>query len=367
MKTGALIAALLASALAARAEAQNCAGTSTGRVPLTDLGAGTYQGFAGGLYPAGSNVRPAAHESAGLSIAAQITPVNASGAPDAANGTIGFASLGMSNTTQEFSAFLPLAAADQALNSKVVFVDGAQGGMAAEQWQDPANACWTTFASRLASAGVAPAQLQVAWVKLTARAPNLTPSFPAGAQEQQAWIRQSVLNLKSKYPSVRIVYLSSRIYAGYANVSLNPEPVAYENGFSVKGLIEAQINGDPGLAYAEASPPAPWLSWGPYLWADGLGADNVVGGTPGRSDGLEWRCADLSGDGTHPSTQGRQKVAQLLLAWLKADSTSMSWVLANPTLGGTAPSGDGGSDCGLIGLEGIVLAIVVRFLGRIRA
>src|SRR5437762_2458609 len=40
----------------------NCAGTSRGRIPLTDLGTGLYQGFEGGLYPGGVNVRPSAHD-----------------------------------------------------------------------------------------------------------------------------------------------------------------------------------------------------------------------------------------------------------------------------------------------------------------
>ena len=43
-----------------------CDCTSTNLVPLTELGAGTYMGVEGGLYPGGSNDRPAAHETAGL-------------------------------------------------------------------------------------------------------------------------------------------------------------------------------------------------------------------------------------------------------------------------------------------------------------
>jgi len=36
--------------------------TSVGLIPLTDLGAGTYQGFQGGLYPGGTNEPPAAYQ-----------------------------------------------------------------------------------------------------------------------------------------------------------------------------------------------------------------------------------------------------------------------------------------------------------------
>jgi len=36
-------------------------------------------------------------------------------------------------------------------------------------------------------------------------------------------------------------FLSSRIYAGYATTLLNPEPYAFESGFSVQRLVQAQI------------------------------------------------------------------------------------------------------------------------------
>ncbi len=47
----------------------NCARTSVGYNPLSDPGPSNYQGQAGGLYPGGSSLRPAGHESDGLTIA----------------------------------------------------------------------------------------------------------------------------------------------------------------------------------------------------------------------------------------------------------------------------------------------------------
>lgn len=61
-----------------------------------------------------------------------------------------------------------------------------------------------------------------------------------------------------------------------------------------------------------------WLAWGPYLWADGMRP---------RSDGLTWACSDLAADGTHPSDDGRRKVADMLLGFMNADATAREWYL----------------------------------------
>ena len=95
--------------------AQNCAGATTGKVPLTDLGTGSYQGFPGGLYPAGLNTMPASHAAAGLQQAQAVQPLDAAGQPNAA-GRIVLVSIGMSNTTQEFSTWVPISNADPQRN-----------------------------------------------------------------------------------------------------------------------------------------------------------------------------------------------------------------------------------------------------------
>ena len=110
----------------------NCAGTSSGRIPLTDLGTGLYQGFEGGLYPDGVNVRPSAHDN-DADRAARLELLDAAGQADALTGRIVFLTIGMSNTTQETQAFIPLATADPQFNRSVVLVDGAQGGWSADQ------------------------------------------------------------------------------------------------------------------------------------------------------------------------------------------------------------------------------------------
>jgi hypothetical protein len=47
---------------------------------------------------------------------------------------------------------------------------------------------------------------------------------PEHAEELIGHIRQSLQIARRKFPNLRVAYLSSRIYAGYATTGLNPEP-----------------------------------------------------------------------------------------------------------------------------------------------
>src|SRR5687767_7949187 len=193
--------------------AQGCARTSVGLTPLTDLVSGNYQGQPGGLYPGGSNAMPGAHLSEGLARARGITPLDANGNASP-SGRYVFMSVGMSNTTQEFSTFKPMADADGSRDPRLVIVDGAQGGQTALDWSNPGCGCWSTLNSRLQSAGVTAAQVVTAWVKLADRQPS--EGWPLHAERLRDNIVRVLQLLPAKFPNLKLVYLSSRIYAGYA-------------------------------------------------------------------------------------------------------------------------------------------------------
>ena len=308
-----------------RAFASNCAGTTTGLVPVTDLGTGFYQGMQGGLYPGGSNLRPPAHESAGIAIANAMVPLDTLGAPDPTNGRVVFVSIGMSNCTQEFSAFVQKSDADPVRKASVRTLDCALGGQTAQILAQPTSAYWDTVLTRLRGHGASPRQVQVVWLK-DANA-NPTGGFAVTRDTLTAQFFRIAQIIKQKLPNAKLCYFASRIYAGYASSTLNPEPYAYENAFSVKQVIARQLSGDPALNFdsAHGAVVAPWLSWGPYVWAAGL--------TP-RSDGLTWVCSELNvADGTHPSATGRAKVADSLLAFVRRDVTTAPWYTLPGTLG----------------------------------
>lgn len=278
-----------------------------GLVPLTEL-TGKYRDWDGGLYGGGSNEVPPPLQARASKVIEAVQPLDAEGKPSA-EGRIVLMSVGMSNTTREFSTFVSLIQNDGRKAANVQVVDGAQGGKAAHQWTEAGP--WDVADERLKNAGTTPLQVQVLWIKQA----NIAPS--QGNEEAvrllQDDLQTIVIMARQRYPNARLAFLSSRIYAGYAQSRLNPEPYAYEGAFAVRGLIQKQMKGDPALADDKA----PALLWGPYLWA--------AGASERKADGLAWKPEDLADDGTHPSESGAQKVAQQLTTFFLNDPNAKPW------------------------------------------
>jgi hypothetical protein len=278
--------------------------------PLDELGDKEYKDdFRGGFYPDGKNERPKAHEAAGLKLAAQVRPLNADGKPDA-GGKIVLLSIGMSNTSQASQGFAKVLVGAKDVNPRLVFVNGAVGGMTASRIQDPASPdgakYWSEVDQRLQKAGVTRAQVQAIWIKQANAGPK--EGFPAYAKKLERELTKIVHLFPDRFPNAKLVYLSSRTYGGYATTGLNPEPYAYESAFAVKWLIEKQLQGEVK---------APWLSWGPYLWANGATK---------RADGFSYDKSDFTAnDGTHLTPAGQEKVGRLMLQFFQSDTTTRGW------------------------------------------
>lgn len=271
--------------------------------PLSDMNAeDRYEGEDGGLYGSGKNSPPESLAKTAASALGQIKPID---------GRIVLVSISMSNATMEFSTFKRIADADSRKSDKLTIVDCAQGGQAMAEWADPAGRPWQEAMQRIERAGVTPAQVQVAWVKLANKSPG--GSMENHLTKLEADTTRVLQNAKAKFPNLRIAYLGSRIWSGNAKGGLNPEPYAYESAFGVRHLIQLQMKGEPALSEGKA----PLLLWGPYLWAEG---------TKGRKlDGLKWEPQDFNIDGVHPSESGRKKVADQLLEFFANDPLAKSW------------------------------------------
>ena len=334
-----IIFATLLGVAAARAD---CTLTNLGITPLNELGFTSYSNFPGGLYPNGANTRPPAHEAAGIQIAtSQIVPLDSGGNVNTNTGKIVLISLGMSNTTHEWAsgdnvthnltnAFQYRANQDPSKNPQLVIVDGAIGGQDAVTWTNPASLNWSNVvAQKLTPVGLTTNQVQVMWLKEALGGPRNYGYFPGHAQSLQNDLEIILRVAKTKYPNLKMVYLTGRTRCYDTNAAaLNPEPFAYETSFADKWAVQDQIFGTNNLNYNPGNGPvvAPWISWGPYIWADGT--------TP-RADKLVWLCSDVSqSDYTHPSSNGVFKVASELLAFFKTDATTTPWFLKKSSAGG---------------------------------
>lgn len=322
---------LLAARLVGFGAAADCSLTNLGIVPLPEMAFTTYASNKGGLYPNGSNTRPTAHEAAGIAIANAIQPLDANGNVETNTGKIGLLSLGMSNVTLEWGEsstnhFTSLATNDPSLNPRVVIANGAIGGKDATFWTNLVSTNWDfVITNRLVAAGITTNQVQVVWMKQALRDPLIYGAFPNHAQALQDMERTILRNAKILFPNLKIAYLSGRTRAYVTNGLPNPEPFAFESSFAPRWVIEDQIKKTNNLNYDPTNGPvvAPWLSWGPYLWADGI--------VP-RGDGFIWQCSDvIASDGTHPDVNnGVPKVATQLLAFFKTDPTATPWFLKKP-------------------------------------
>ena len=356
-------------------------------IPLMDMtSAQNYLGFEGGLYENSSDTAPADHDQDGIKAAGLIKPLDQNG-NSSSNGAIVFLGIGMSNATLEFSAFVNATTSSQNVNhSTLAVLDGAYGSVTACPWtveqgpttptcpeytsgvpaenqydrvRDTVLATATGAPSAPAGCGGPPAtpcltekQVQVLWIKNANHYPAsyrfaaLHPftdncASEVGAIEAchyESQLGQTIRAAKGRYPNLKQIFISTRIYAGYASVPLNPEPYSYEYGFSAKWLIQAQINQtragtvDPvagDVSYTSGA--GAWTGWGPYLWADG---------TNPRSDGLIWcngqsgsPCngeVDFQSDGTHPSTDGGvPKVENLLMKFFSTSPYTPVWFCAS--------------------------------------
>ena len=173
-----------------------------------------------------------------------------------ASGRYVLLSIGISNTTQEFCSqgsglpcdswtFMGQAATDIAVNrTALALVNGAAGGVTADRWVSAASPEYDRIRdTRLVPQGFSERQVQIAWVKVANAQPAI--SLPAAQADASNLVQQMgniARAMKSRYPNLRIIFFSSRIYAGYATTTLNPEPYAYESGLAVKWVVQAQID-----------------------------------------------------------------------------------------------------------------------------
>jgi hypothetical protein len=275
--------------------------------------------------------------------------------------------------------FMTRANADPAKNPKLTVAYGFEYQLGSNKIdvRDPNGNFYDSTDFALGEQGLTPLQVQIVWLFIPAspswaKVPwhtrSTTPpanilSFPRDAEvTKQAW-KEMIYAIRTRYPNVKLIYNSTKGYTYRplmegvtdrfkdqirsltrrnvpvrlrdvieaikavmrGDVPGGPiEPWNHDAGWSVKWLIEDQINGDPSLNYdpARGAVNAPWISWGPYFWTYG-------DGTPRAYDGFSWNCGDVYDDGLHLNHSGMYKEVSLLLAQMTSDPTATPWFLGS--------------------------------------
>src|SRR5579884_1128596 len=289
----------------------SCTSNTTNPVPLIDLTTGCFDGYQGGLYPEGVNTPPSSYLSLGLSAAAKVRPLDASGNPSS-DGKIVLVSIGMSNVLDNTQGFIRQVQADHALNpgkanmsasagsfitldnGRVEIVDGGVSNYDGTKMVADQSTYLGLVDQDVANAGASNNQVEAVWMEEALANPTHM-TFLGYSQQLQKDLEAIVNMLEGHYPNLKLIYISSREYGGYALNTTNPEPYAYYSGFADKWAIADYINNKQAQ---------PWVAWGPYLWANGT--------TP-NSQGLTWQRSDFAPNGLHPSASGMAKTGTALL------------------------------------------------------
>lgn len=302
------------------AYAQPCAHNFTGLIPIADLATNSFQGFTGGKYPSGSNAIPLEHFELGMQRSRLITPLDSMGHADTVSGNIGFLVLGYSTAAMTGRFFKTLSTVQQ-IDPKIKIIIGAQGGRDINSMTSPLSDYWTHIDSVLSEEHLNAQQIQVIWLS-SGDIYTGQEAFPQQCQLQIEKYRQMLNAVKEKYPNIRIVFISDRPYAGYiGGPGEGPqelkEPTAYYNSWTVKWLIEKQINSEKNYSLYEI----PFIDWGPPLWTDG---------TKGNKQGYTWDCDDAGKGGIHASSKGRMKEAALLFRFFSTHPYTKDFFRVNP-------------------------------------
>lgn len=281
-----------------------CARNAGQHVPILDLSQQTFSGFTGGLYPNGNEI-PNAHYTKGMSLSAQIMPRNAAGQTDA-NGSIGLLILGYSTAAMTGRTFRDMLQYTQ-VDTTVDVIIGAQGGQDLQAMIKPETTYWDSVQTSIRNRGLTAEQVQMIWMS-SGNIADYTLPFPEQSENGIDVYQQVLQRIRIFFPSVQIVFISDRPYAGYIGTGNPPgpkelaEPSGYYHSWTVKWLIEKQINQEEGFRYTDI----PFIDWGPTLWTNG---------TDGDSKGYYWDCLDAGKGGIHPTSKGRMKEAAKLYTY----------------------------------------------------
>ncbi len=245
----------------------------------------------------------------GPNTAIQILPINGK------NILLG---IGMSNSRTTFNGLNYWLKKDSRINPSFKFVNGAQIGMAAEEWAlseqewdvkygTTKKSPWENlFGSILPQQNVTRTQVQALFVMVTNKKPTTSPT--ENANIFKANVERIFTRAETEFPNLKIAYLAGNYFGGYdLNQDLTPEPHDYFENLKLQEIQDTWL----GKALVKAS--------STMIWTDGE--------IP-RWDGLYLDCKHMLSDGVHINIDGGLWLGNWLRNSLKSDPTTSGWMFS---------------------------------------
>ena len=273
-------------------------------IPLPELGADTYLGEQGGLYPGGLNVPPPAY-------AGQL---EAGSCYDPGSGKAVVIVMGMSMAQNSMDGWREFLNRPE-INDDLIVVDATVGSnqQRFEQVSYWDLTYWNTVLQRLSAAGVTADQVRCVVYHNSWSGP--TGGFPDYPQMLKDSFATTMGIIQDRLVNVELIIVNSRHYGGWNPQSKQPEPYAFWDSFAVKWLIADRIacEVDCGALYV----------WNAYQW-------NFWAPSTGIPNGTIWPQSHFIEDGLHLSEAGKAETGLLWHEYFSTQSWSIPWYLDAP-------------------------------------
>jgi len=289
-------------------------------IPLNDLGAGTYKGALGGLYPGCANEASGQYAADLLTTSQSIVPIDTFGLVSKSKlSKIVFLSVGGSTGGHNMKLLKSKTDSNPLTNPnlKLLSANNGSGGSGLNNIMNPNDPYWNHVLQVLKGARSSYRQVQVVYLETDDSSKNISWPFRPNVVKNDLEVCLRVF--KVKFPKIKVVYVLGRSRTFGAKAMWNREPSPYYMGWGCKWAIEDQINGVPGTEYKGANAVAPMLTWGFYQWADSL---------PRATDGFYWRFSETA-DGLHANAEGQDSLTTRFQNFLLTDPYASLWYAAH--------------------------------------
>ena len=291
----------------------------TAKIPLDDLGTGTFMGSEGGLYPNGQN-DPSGNYAADLfSISQSIVPIDTFGNPSTNKGRIVFISLGGSTCGHNMRQLKAQTKNNPLTNHKLVLLDccNGYGEASLNSIMNPNDPYWDHVTQVLTGSEASYRSVQIIYLETDDSTKYI--NWPGRPDLVKSELESAANVLQSKFINLKVLYVLGRTRTFGNQTLYNREPSPYYFGWACKWTIEDQINGASNLRYKGPNRVAPIITWGFYQWADSL---------PRQTDGFYWRQSETK-DGLHANPVGQDTLATRFQNFLFTDKNTNLWYAAH--------------------------------------